>query len=174
MAIRFQCPKCLSMLKVADDQAGKIGPCPACQGIVKAPDLQKPIPVPVLVPLPIVTFRSGEIHFNITTKAQAKSALQEIRLKKREILLEKKESMELQRQVRASYTDYVRKRGSQFRGGGQIGRFIRTLGTLSRDQQRRALANELAPYERSRREIEARILMCDNAIHEIQIMILKI
>ncbi len=174
MAIRFSCPTCLSVLNVADDQAGKTGPCPACNSTVRAPATPLPKPVPVLTPLPIVSYREGCFEFNVRSKAECKLAIQAIRVKKTEVQLAKKENMEEQRQVRAAYTDYVRRRGSRYPGGGRLGKFVRLIQTMSRDQQRLALANELAPYENRRREFEALLMACERGICEAEGILLRI
>ena len=160
------------MLNVAADQAGKTGPCPACNAIVRAPASPLPKPVPVLTPLPIVSFRDGRFELNVRNKAECKLALQAIRVKKKEVHLAKKENMEEQRRIRAAYTDYVRRRGSRYPGGGRIGKFVRLIQTMNRDQQRLALANELAPYEHRRKEYEELLMACERGIGEAERMLL--
>jgi hypothetical protein len=67
----------------------------------------------------------------------------------------------------------VRQRGSKFRGGGGIGSFVRTVQTISRDADRRSLAQELAPLEQHKNSVEAMINAIDRAIMQIEKNIVK-
>lgn len=100
--------------------------------------------------------------------AQLEQNLKELKLAKKRCILAKKEAQEAMRQIRAEYTDQTRQRGSRFQGGGSIGRVIRGFQTVSRDAQRRELANRLAPLEQSRRELEESQLNIERLILETE------
>jgi hypothetical protein len=76
--------------------------------------------------------------------------------------------MQEQREIRAAYTDLVRRRGSKFIGGRSVGRIIRAFQTLNRDAARSQLAKELAPLEQERARIEAWNMAIDSVIIQLQ------
>lgn len=77
-------------------------------------------------PQSYVTFTpSGEIIVRANTVAEAKLALKELKLKKKEQSILKKQLMEQERQIRATYTDTVRRRGSKFQSGNTVGKYVR-------------------------------------------------
>lgn len=96
----------------------------------------------------------GELRVSAQSVAEAKIAIKELKLKKKEYALIKREISQHQKQIRAEYTDRVRQQGSKFRGGGSIGGLVRTVQTINRDAARRALAQQLAPLERQKGAVE--------------------
>jgi hypothetical protein len=115
--------------------------------------------------------QNGEVSVYASSVAEAKLALKELKLKKKELALYKKQLLEYERQIRANYTQQVRERGSKFQGGGKLGRVVRGFQTYSRDAARRDLANQLAPYEQERRELEAVKTAIEQAILRVEIYI---
>lgn len=115
---------------------------------------------------------TGKINISIKSVAEAKLAIKELKLKKKEYSLVKREISQQQKQIRAEYTDRVRQRGSKFRGGGNIGRFVRTVQTINRDADRRSLAQELMPLEQQKQSIETVINAIEQAILKIEQFIL--
>lgn len=103
--------------------------------------------------------------------AEAKLAIKELKLKKKEYALMKRDISQQQKQIRSEYTDAVRQRGSKFRGGGNIGRLVRTVQTVSRDADRRTLAQQLAPLEQQKNAVDAAINAIDQAILQIEMYI---
>jgi hypothetical protein len=116
-----------------------------------------------------VTFTAnGQILVHATNAPQAKVAIRELRVRKKELSLSKRAIMQQQREIRAAYTNLVRQRGSKVIGGGAVGRLVRTFQTMNRDAARRQLAKELAPLEQQRSEIEACIVAIDSVIIQLQ------
>lgn len=116
---------------------------------------------------------NGELHISAQSVAEAKLVIKELKLKKKEYALVKREISQSQKQIRADYTDRVRQRGSKFRGGGSIGRFVRTVQTINRDADRRTLAQELAPLEQQKNGVEGIINAIDQAILQVEKFILE-
>jgi hypothetical protein len=110
----------------------------------------------------------GDLRVSARSVAEAKIAIKELKLKKKEYALVKREITQRQKQIRAEYTDSVRQRGSKFRGGGSIGRLVRTVQTINRDADRRTLAQELAPLEQQKNGVEAIINAIDQAILQVE------
>jgi cobalamin biosynthesis Co2+ chelatase CbiK len=115
----------------------------------------------------------GEILISATSVAELKFAIKELKLKKKEYALVKREISQSQKIIRAEYTDSVRQKGSKFIGGGNIGRFVRNIQTVNRDIDRRTLAQELAPLEQQKNDvndiinaIEQRLLQLERFIIE--------
>jgi len=121
----------------------------------------------------IVKFTDTEVDISLQSVADAKRALKELRLKKKEYALAKRDISQRQKLIRAEYTDTVRRRGSKFRGGGGLGSFIRTVQTFSRDAERSALAQQLAPLERQKFSVDAIINGIDQAILQIESYIVE-
>jgi hypothetical protein len=105
--------------------------------------------------------------------AEAKIAIKELKLKKKEYVLVKREISQQQKQIRAEYTDQVRQRGSKFRGGGNMGRLIRTVQTVNRDADRRSLAQKLAPLEEQKNTIDTIINAIDQTILQLERFIVE-
>jgi len=115
----------------------------------------------------------GELSISARSVAEAKIAIKELKLKKKEYALVKREISQQQKQIRAEYTDQVRQRGSKFRGGGSVGRLVRTVQTINRDADRRSLAQELAPLEQQKNAVEAVITAIDQKILQVERFIVE-
>lgn len=111
---------------------------------------------------------NGQISISVQSLAEAKVALKELKLKKKENALVKRELTQQQKIIRAEYTDKVRQQGSKVRGGGSIGRIVRTIQTVNRDADRRALAQRLAPLEEQKTAVDGTINTIDQAILQIE------
>ena len=97
---------------------------------------------------------------------EAKAQLAEIKIKKSELSLAKKDVMEQMRQRRAEYTDTVRDRSTAGKGVGalvskEFGKTRRKAASVQNSYARKDLANDLEPMERQRAEIEAAIAKLD-------------
>lgn len=104
----------------------------------------------------------------IRSVAEAKITIKCLKLKKKEYALAKKEISQQQKEIRATYTEQVRQRGSKFIGGGGIGRIVRTVQTINRDADRRNLAEALAPLEQRKNKVETAINLIDQKILQIE------
>ncbi|OUC13422.1 MAG: hypothetical protein B0A82_17310 [Alkalinema sp. CACIAM 70d] len=80
----------------------------------------------------------------------------------------KREISQQQKQIKAEYTDKVRQQGSKFRGGGSIGRIVRTVQTINRDADRRALAHALAPLEQQKNTVESIINQIEQKLLQLE------
>lgn len=114
-----------------------------------------------------------EVRVDTNTVAEAKLAIKELKLKKKEFALQKKTITEQQKAIRAQYTSEVRSRGSMMRGGGSLGKLVRTFQGASRDNRKAQLARDLEPYEKKKQDIEAMIRAIDSAIIQVESAILK-
>jgi hypothetical protein len=115
----------------------------------------------------------GKLHISVQSLAEAKIAIKELKLKKKEYAFVKREISQQQKIIRAEYTDRVRQRGSKLRGGGTIGRLVRTVQTINRDADRRALAQQLAPLEQQKNAVDGVINTIDQAILKIERYIIE-
>ena len=121
----------------------------------------------------IIKFTDTEMDISLHSVAGAKRVLKELKLKKKEYALAKRDISQRQKLIRAEYTDTVRRRGSKFRGGGGLGSFIRTVQTFSRDAERSALAQQLAPLERQKNSVDAIMNGIDQAILQVESYIVE-
>lgn len=115
----------------------------------------------------------GELSVSVQSVTEAKIAIKELKLKKKEYALVKRDISQQQKQIRAEYTDKVRQRGSKFKGGGSIGRLVQTVQTINRDTDRRSLAQELAPLEQQKNAIDAILNAIDRTILQIERFIVE-
>lgn len=115
----------------------------------------------------------GELRVKASSVSEAKLAIKELKLKKKEYSVKKREITNRQQQIRAAYTDKVRRQGSKVRGGGGLGRFIRNVQTANRDIARSNLAKQLAPLEEYKAQIDSIMSAIDKAILHVEAYILK-
>ncbi|MEH2264323.1 hypothetical protein [Nostoc sp.] len=115
----------------------------------------------------------SQLHISFQSSAEAKIAIKELKLKKKEYAFVKREISQQQKIIRAEYTDKVRQRGSKIRGGGSIGRVVRTIQTINRDGDRRALAQQLTPLEQQKNAVDGIINAIDQAILQIERYIIE-
>ena len=116
-----------------------------------------------------VTINSdGKLDISVQSLAEAKIAIKELKQKKKEYALRKREISQQQKTIRAEYTDKVCQRGSKVRGSSIMGRLARTLQTSKSDADRRALAQQLAPLEQQKNAVDEKINAIDQAILQIE------
>lgn len=108
------------------------------------------------------------VECNVENVAEAKIALKELKLLKKEYGIQKRLIADNQKAIRAQYTDQTRRQGSVMRGGGGIGKFVRSMQSASRDTQRANLAKALAPYEKQKQQVEAIMLTIDKVILNVE------
>jgi phage shock protein A len=125
-------------------------------------------------PVGFVQFEDGLIRITATNLAELKIALKELKLMKKQFTLNKREVSARQTQLRAAYTEEVRTQGSKMRGGGNLGRFVRSAQTISRDAKRAQLAKDLAPHEREKQQIERVTAGIDSMILRVEAEILNL
>jgi hypothetical protein len=97
---------------------------------------------------------------------EAKAQLADIKLKKSELSLEKKNVMEQMRQRRAEYSNTVGERATAGKGAGAliskgVGKTAKKVASVRNSYAREALARDLEPLEEQRAEIEASIAKLD-------------
>ncbi len=127
-----------------------------------------------LMPTTLVRIEGDIVRYNVNNLAEAKIALKELKLKKKEFGVLKREVVARQKEIRASYTHEVRNRGSMMRGGGGLGKFVRAIQTVSRDSKRAGLANDLAPLEQEKVRIERMVGAIDSLIIRLEAYILNL
>lgn len=101
-----------------------------------------------------------------TSIADAKAQLAQIKLKKQELSIQKKDILEQQRQLKAGYTDATRGRATIGKGVGaainkDLGKAARKAVSVKNSYDRKGLADDLEPLELQRQEIEASIQQLD-------------
>lgn len=120
-----------------------------------------------------VKIEGGTIEVKANCVAEAKLALKEMKLKKKEFGLMKRSVSDRQKEIRAAYTQEVRNRGSMMRGAGGLGKFVRTIQTISRDSKGAQLAATLAPLEEEKQRIGALMRAIDSAILQVEVHVLN-
>jgi hypothetical protein len=103
----------------------------------------------------------------VETPEEAKEAKKEIALEKKALINERKGIALQMRSVRSNYTAGVRQRGSKFRGGKGVGRFVRDVQTATRDNIRRQMQNQLSPLEYRLEEIELCLISLEQADYKM-------
>ena len=110
----------------------------------------------------VTILNSGEINISSQTIPEAKIAIKELKLKKKEYNLEKKGIIQKQKEIRANYTDAIRRRRSPSR------HFFPSTEIRIRDDARRDLAKALQPLEQQKNSIETKISLVDQAILHLE------
>jgi hypothetical protein len=126
-----------------------------------------------LPPSTFVKIEGTLVSVNATSLAEAKLALKELKIKKREFGIQKRVIAGRLKEIRATYTQEVRTRGSMVRGGGGVGKFFRAIQTFSRDGKRSQLASDLAPLAQAKQGVEAMIHAIDSLILQVEARLLK-
>ena len=108
------------------------------------------------------------VQMRIKSKQEGAFAVKNLKLFKKTVRIRKKEVELAMRNVRADYTAYTRTRGSMLRGGGAIGKFVRSFQTIGRDVERANLAQQLAPLEHQRHCWERLLMTLDGCILSIE------
>ncbi|MEY2116237.1 MULTISPECIES: hypothetical protein [Rhodanobacter] len=121
----------------------------------------------------VIRIENGEIHLRVTIAAEAKLAIEEIRIKKKELALFKREVVAKQRDLRAEQTHTTRTQGPMMRGRGGFSRFVRTIQSASRYSGRATLANSLAQLEDEKSRIDADMRGFDSLILQLENYILQ-
>lgn len=106
---------------------------------------------------------TGKVSISVKSVAEARLALIELKIQKKDIQIRQKEVLEQLRVIRSEYTDVNLRRGSKLQGGGWLGRIVRLVQTVNRDQHRYDLAVEIAPYEERRQWMEAALISIEKA-----------
>lgn len=116
---------------------------------------------------PVKYMPDGKVALSISSLSEARIALDDLKIKKKELQIQKKEISEQMRQIRSSYTDSNLRRMSSIRGGGWVGRVVRTFQTAERDSARYSLAETIKPFEEQRRILEESLISVEKAIFTV-------
>jgi adenylosuccinate synthase len=103
----------------------------------------------------------------------AKARLDEVKYKKKDLSLQKKEIVEQQRQRRAEYTDSERKRATLGKGVGaaiskDLGKAARKGANVVDSYGRKSMAEDLEPLEEQRQQVEAELQALDREQLELE------
>lgn len=121
-----------------------------------------------------VRMSDGEISISpLNSVAEAKLAIKQLKLKKKEFDLQKREVNQAQKQIRAKYTDSIRKQGSRSGGRDTLGKLMRTLEKQRSDAMRRELAEALEPLEQKKYEIESVLNKIESSIIQVESYIIQ-
>ena len=125
-------------------------------------------PVEVLAPRGATMADDGSVHLNISSAAEARAAIKQMRIVKREINVEKKLINAELAALRANRRAQVAQHGSKMRGGGNLGKSVRAFQMMGRDTERRKYSNALEPYEQAKRSLDLKLANCDLAIAKLE------
>jgi len=121
----------------------------------------------------VIRIENGKVHLRVTNAAEAKLAIKEIRIKKKELALFKREVVAKQRALRAAQTHSTRTQGPMMHGGGGFGRFVRAVQSASRYSDRSSLASNLAPLEDDKSRIDRDMRGFDSLTLQLESYILQ-
>ncbi len=135
---------------------------------------QPSAPMVPLGPQSVVRYEDdGNLSINIGNVAEAKQAIKELKLIKKEWAIEKKAINAEIADLRAGRRMQTAQQSSMVRGGGQVGQVVRSFQRISRDEARRNHANALAPLEESKAFIDRSMLEIDSAVTQLEGYILR-
>ena len=116
---------------------------------------------------------NGNLSISYSSVAEAKLTIKQLKQMKKQFALEKKAVNAEMAEVRANRRMHVAQQGSVVRGGGSVGRTMRTFQRMSRDMDRSKHANQLAPLEEEKAELDRKILEMDKAITMVEAYIMR-
>jgi hypothetical protein len=121
-----------------------------------------------------VTFLDdGGIHLNVGSVEEAKLAIKQLKLRKKEYANLKRAVNQELAQLNAARRQQTARQGSMVRGGGNLGQTVRAFQRVSRDADRRQHAANLAPLEARKAAIDAAMLNIDQAVTAVEGYILE-
>lgn len=123
-----------------------------------------PSPVPEEPWFGVRFLPDGDVQARWRSAEEAKQCIAELKLKKRELQITKKAVQADEHQARAAYTDKTRRRSPAMRGGGSVGKVVRSVQSSSRASDRRHLAQQIAPLEGQKAAVEDQLLAIDRLI----------
>jgi hypothetical protein len=112
--------------------------------------------------------RDGSVQWQVSTTAEAKLAIKQLRLKKKELTAQKREIAADVSAVRAEYRTKAAGRLYMGRGGGTAGQMIRAGVRAKRRSERMAVEDSVVPLEQQKAQLDARMLVIDRAIAQIE------
>jgi hypothetical protein len=121
----------------------------------------------------IVHVNGSEVSISVSSAAEAKLAIKELKLLKKGFALQKKEVAATIKMRRFDYSQEVKTRGSMVRGGGGLGRFFRGVQSISRDNKRAGLAKDLHPLESEKDRLDSVMNSIDQIIVKLEVYILS-
>lgn len=142
-------------------------PTPANQSLVESVPEDEPRFEPVTV------HPNGDITTRFATVPEAKLAIKQARLKKREVAQERKAVNAEMAEIRANRRLQVARQGSMTRGGGTLGRTFRTFERIARDSAKASHANALAPLEAEKAALDQVTRRLDDLILQIEAYVLQ-
>jgi hypothetical protein len=121
----------------------------------------------------VARFNGSQVEFSVSTKADAKLAIRELRLKKKEFQMQKRDLRAQQKALRANYTHVTRTRMPLVRGRGFFSSFIRLGQANMRSAARAELATDIMPIESEIARIDRRIAGLDSLVMKLEAFILQ-
>jgi len=115
----------------------------------------------------------GTVRANATTVPEAKIAIKELRLEKKDWTVTKKDIAAQVAAIRADYRSEVAQRGGKVQGGGKFGQFARSMQTISRDNRRAKLDKDIRPLEAHKAALDRVLTNIDAVILQLERHILQ-
>lgn len=115
----------------------------------------------------------GQIAYKVNSVAEAKLAIKQLRLRKKAVGLEKREVTQAITAINTERRQQTANQGSMMRGGGNLGKFTRSMQAISRDADKRNHAARLQPYQQEKARLDNYTLTVDRLIAELETYILR-
>ena len=115
----------------------------------------------------------GDIALRVTSVPEAKLAIKQLRLRKKAVGLEKREVTHAITAINTQRRMQTANQGSKMRGGGDVGKIVRSFQTLGRDADRRNHAARLQPYQQEKARLDQYTLTIDQLITQLEAYILQ-
>lgn len=116
----------------------------------------------------ILTNETGDIGVSLKTAAEAKLAVKDLRLRKRALNAEKRLVTQQMAAIRRDYTVMNANRGPSMRGGGNVGKIVRSMDSVTRSIERSNRERDLMPLDERKRWYEARVNDVDALIQRLE------
>jgi len=188
---QYECPHCQNAYTAEESLAGQLIACPHCNERIQLPPEEivsaevisgeviaddvisgEVISEPEsMTPRFVSIAEDGRISANFETVPEAKKAIEELQLQKKQLNLR---ANQISQQLNAIQAKHGQVRsGSRFVGGGRIGRIVRSVQSISRDTKRMQFASEMAPLKDQRQRIDSQKNAIDQVILQVEEYILR-
>jgi hypothetical protein len=104
----------------------------------------------------------------VSSVGDAKLAIKQLKLRKKEIANVKRGAQQAINAITAERRDQLARQGRMTRGGGGLGRAIRTFEGLQRDRDKAAHERRLDPFQRQKAALDAHALDVDKVIVQLE------
>lgn len=113
-------------------------------------------------------YETGEVRVQASTPDEVRSAIQDLKARKKEMALEKKELTTATKTIRAEHRVKAASRGGLHRGSGGVNRTVRDMQRAGRERENAQTAERVAAIERAKIALDRQATEIDRLIVKLE------